>query len=55
MLDLHGEGRLPQRGFCRQEDVSLDVFLANRFGRLYAGGIAGGMDDGRHTPLVAAA
>ncbi len=21
MLDLHGEGRLPQRGFCRQEDV----------------------------------
>jgi saccharopine dehydrogenase-like NADP-dependent oxidoreductase len=54
MLDLHGEGRLPQRGFCRQEDVSLDVFLANRFGRLYAGGIADGMD-GRHTPLVAAA
>jgi saccharopine dehydrogenase-like NADP-dependent oxidoreductase len=54
MLDLHSQGRLPQRGFCRQEDVGLDVFLANRFGRLYAGGIADGMD-GHHTRLVAAA
>jgi saccharopine dehydrogenase-like NADP-dependent oxidoreductase len=35
-LDLVGEGRLPQRGFVRQEEIGLDVFLANRFGRNYA-------------------
>ena len=37
MLDLLVEGELPQKGFCRQEDVPLKVFLANRFGRVYAG------------------
>ncbi|HLS82858.1 MAG TPA: saccharopine dehydrogenase C-terminal domain-containing protein [Steroidobacter sp.] len=36
VLDLLAEGKLPDRGFVRQEDVSLPVFLANRFGRLYA-------------------
>ncbi|WP_119156967.1 saccharopine dehydrogenase family protein [Caldimonas tepidiphila] len=36
MLDLLVEGRLPQRGFVRQEDVALADFLANRFGRVYA-------------------
>lgn len=36
MLDLFREGRLPQRGFVRQEDVALEVFLANRFGRYYS-------------------
>lgn len=36
MLDLLAQGRLPQRGFVRQEDVTLDAFLANRFGRVYA-------------------
>jgi saccharopine dehydrogenase-like NADP-dependent oxidoreductase len=40
MLDLHREGRLPQRGFVRQEQASLDDFLSNRFGRHYAGGNA---------------
>jgi saccharopine dehydrogenase-like NADP-dependent oxidoreductase len=35
MLDLLAHGRLPQRGFVRQEDVSLDDFLANRFGSVY--------------------
>jgi saccharopine dehydrogenase-like NADP-dependent oxidoreductase len=35
MLDLLAEGELPQRGFVRQEDVRLDDFLANRFGRVY--------------------
>jgi saccharopine dehydrogenase-like NADP-dependent oxidoreductase len=35
-LDLVSEGRLPQRGFVRQEEIGLDVFLANRFGRNYA-------------------
>ncbi|MDA1016831.1 MAG: saccharopine dehydrogenase NADP-binding domain-containing protein [Planctomycetota bacterium] len=38
MIDLHRNGRLPARGFVRQEDVVLDEFLANRFGRYFAGG-----------------
>jgi saccharopine dehydrogenase-like NADP-dependent oxidoreductase len=33
MLDLHREGALPSRGFVKQENVKLDAFLANRFGR----------------------
>jgi saccharopine dehydrogenase-like NADP-dependent oxidoreductase len=36
VLDLHLAGRLPDTGFIRQEQVSLDDFLANRFGRCYA-------------------
>ncbi len=36
MLDLLAEGRLPQRGFVRQEDVKLADFLGNRFGAVYA-------------------
>jgi saccharopine dehydrogenase-like NADP-dependent oxidoreductase len=39
MLDLLMEGVLPRKGFCRQEDVPLAVFLANRFGRIYAGDV----------------
>jgi saccharopine dehydrogenase-like NADP-dependent oxidoreductase len=35
MVDLHREGALPATGFVRQEDVALDAFLANRFGRYY--------------------
>jgi saccharopine dehydrogenase-like NADP-dependent oxidoreductase len=34
-LDLFREGRLPQRGFIRQEQVGLPDFLANRFGKAY--------------------
>jgi saccharopine dehydrogenase-like NADP-dependent oxidoreductase len=34
-IDLFREGRLPQRGFVRQEQVALTDFLANRFGRAY--------------------
>ncbi|WP_425257272.1 saccharopine dehydrogenase C-terminal domain-containing protein [Rubrivivax sp. RP6-9] len=34
-VDLFREGRLPQRGFIRQEQVALPDFLANRFGRAY--------------------
>ncbi len=34
-VDLFREGRLPQRGFVRQEEVELPAFLANRFGRAY--------------------
>jgi len=36
MVDLHGQGRLPARGFVRQEQAELDDFLANRFGSAYA-------------------
>ncbi len=34
-LDLHFEGKLPKQGFVKQEDVILDDFLANRFGKAY--------------------
>src|SRR5574340_5275 len=34
-VDLFREGRLPRRGFIRQEQVELPAFLANRFGRAY--------------------
>lgn len=36
VLDLLAEGALPDRGFVRQEELSLKRFLANRFGRAYA-------------------
>jgi saccharopine dehydrogenase-like NADP-dependent oxidoreductase len=36
VLDMLAQGALPQRGFVRQEDITLDAFLANRFGRAYA-------------------
>ena len=36
VLDLLAAGRLPQRGLVRQEDIRLDEFLANRYGRAYA-------------------
>jgi len=40
VLDLLAGGLLPQSGFVRQEDIGLDAFLANRFGRLYQPGAA---------------
>jgi saccharopine dehydrogenase-like NADP-dependent oxidoreductase len=38
VLDMHATGRLPDRGFVRQEQVGLEDFLANRFGKCYAAG-----------------
>ncbi len=35
MVDLFAAGRLPQSGFVRQEDVRLEEFLSNRFGRIF--------------------
>lgn len=35
MLDLLMENKLPQTGFIKQEQVSLDDFLNNRFGKYY--------------------
>src|SRR5690606_8558723 len=36
VLDMLATGALPQTGFVRQEDIALDRFLENRFGRHYA-------------------
>jgi saccharopine dehydrogenase-like NADP-dependent oxidoreductase len=36
MLDLLTQGRLPQRGFVRQEDVALPDFLSSRFGAVFS-------------------
>jgi saccharopine dehydrogenase-like NADP-dependent oxidoreductase len=36
MLDLLAQGRIAQAGFVRQEDVTLEQFLGNRFGAVYA-------------------
>jgi saccharopine dehydrogenase-like NADP-dependent oxidoreductase len=36
MCDLLATGKLPQKGFVRQEECRLDDFLANRFGGHYA-------------------
>lgn len=35
VLDLLAEGGLPSGGFVRQEDVPVEAFLANRFGRVF--------------------
>ncbi|WP_378948213.1 saccharopine dehydrogenase C-terminal domain-containing protein [Mesorhizobium sp. ANAO-SY3R2] len=35
VLDMLATGALPQKGFVRQEDIALDAFLSNRFGRNY--------------------
>jgi saccharopine dehydrogenase-like NADP-dependent oxidoreductase len=40
VIDLHVAGRLPNRGFLRQEQVEFQEFLANRFGRHYESQIA---------------
>jgi saccharopine dehydrogenase-like NADP-dependent oxidoreductase len=36
MTDLLANGKLPQKGFVRQEECNLSDFLANRFGKYYA-------------------
>jgi len=36
VLDLHAGGRLPEKGFVRQEQVELEEYLENRFGKVYA-------------------
>ncbi len=36
VLDLLRQGHLPQSGLVKQEDIKLQPFLANRFGRIYA-------------------
>ncbi|HUZ64995.1 MAG TPA: saccharopine dehydrogenase family protein [Acetobacteraceae bacterium] len=36
VLDLLATGALPQQGFVKQEQIALEAFLVNRFGRVYA-------------------
>jgi len=36
VLDLLVAGKVPDKGFVRQEDIELSAFLENRFGRAYA-------------------
>jgi saccharopine dehydrogenase-like NADP-dependent oxidoreductase len=36
VLDLLREGHLPQSGLIKQEEIGLQAFLGNRFGRFYA-------------------
>ena len=35
VLDLLADGKLPQKGFVRQEEITLADFLNSRFGRVY--------------------
>lgn len=39
MTDLLVEGKLPKKGFVRQEEAKYSDFIANRFGRYYAKGL----------------
>jgi len=56
VLDLFREGSLPRQGFVHQEDVPLDSFLANRFGRRYRAAepvdISGAIDSDNHTGVT---
>ncbi|MFT0891744.1 saccharopine dehydrogenase C-terminal domain-containing protein [Pseudochelatococcus sp. G4_1912] len=36
VLDMVAKGTLPNKGFIKQEEISLGTFLANRFGKYYA-------------------
>jgi len=52
VLDLHREGRLPRRGFVRQEQVELSEFLANRFGACYDVTHAGAKPGAAHAEKI---
>ena len=51
-LDLYVAGRLPQRGFVRQEQIDFDDFVSNRFGRRYEANIATRFSNGAATVSV---
>jgi len=36
VVDLLFEGKVPQKGFVRMEDIDYQSFITNRFGRYYA-------------------
>jgi saccharopine dehydrogenase-like NADP-dependent oxidoreductase len=35
VLDMLKDGKVPQKGFVKMEDVDYDAFIANRFGARY--------------------
>lgn len=39
VLDLLAQGRIADRGFVKQEEIALDLFMGNRFGRVYQEGV----------------
>ena len=50
-LDLHASGQLPETGFVRQEQVALDTFLSNRFGRQYQSNVSTRFSHASHNSL----
>lgn len=44
VVDLFVDGKLPSSGFVRQEDVSFEDFIANRFGSYYDSGVKTELD-----------
>ncbi|MCB9898919.1 MAG: saccharopine dehydrogenase NADP-binding domain-containing protein [Planctomycetes bacterium] len=54
VLDLHAQGKLPQKGFVKQEEVSYLDFVGNRFGRSYARPEDGRAEVGRLVEAVRA-
>jgi saccharopine dehydrogenase-like NADP-dependent oxidoreductase len=54
MVDLFAAGRLAGTGFVRQEEVSLDEFLANRFGAFFDTSLAPKLVWGPEAPAEAA-
>lgn len=38
VIDLVREGKLPQKGYIKQEDINFNDFINNRFGRVYLPG-----------------
>ena len=51
VVDMHVAGQLPSKGFVRQEQVDLNAFLANRFGKWYESRIATRFSDGSSSAL----
>jgi saccharopine dehydrogenase-like NADP-dependent oxidoreductase len=49
VLDLFFAGKLPERGFVKQEQVKLEDFLSNRFGACYANATT---DFGKPVPVA---
>ena len=55
VLDLLADGKLPQAGFMRQEDIPLADVLGNRFGRFYAAPDYAASDHVTHVQALRAA
>lgn len=55
VLDLLAAGKLPTKGFVRQEEIALADFLGNRFGRVYANADADSKPEVRAAAMESAA